>query len=156
MASEQQTSSHDPFTQFWTDLASRMGMAAQPAPPAAGDAMKQMQRVFLDALAKYCDDFMRSPVFLEMMRQHMTNALSFQQQVNQFLTHAQRSAQPGAAAESADLVEMVRGLRDQVERLERKVSAAGGSAKRRTASTASRTLKSASSSKSRKSRRSKK
>ena len=52
----------DPFTQFWSDAMSRMGMAAQPAPPSATDAMKQMQRVFLDALAKYCDDFMRSPM----------------------------------------------------------------------------------------------
>ena len=146
----------DPFTQFWNDAMARMGLGAQPAPPSSGDAMKQMQRVFLDALAKYCDDFMRSPVFLDMMRQHMTNALNFQQQVNQFLTQAQRSAQPGQGAESAELAELVRSLRDQVERLEGKVNSAGGGARRRAPSVTNRTRKSASPSKSGKSRRSRK
>lgn len=119
----------DPFTQFWSDVASRMGLGAQPAPPSTADAMKQMQRVFLDALAKYCDDFMRSPAFLEMMKRQMEGALNFQQQVNQFLTQAQRGATPAAQAESADLVALVRSLRNHVESLERKVEAMSASSR---------------------------
>jgi hypothetical protein len=129
MSPDERTQPADPFTQFWNDLMSRMGMGAQPARPSANDAMKQMQRVFLDALAKYCDDFMRSPAFLDMVKRQMESALSFQQQVNQFLTQAQRSGQPAAQTEAADLVELARGFRNRIERLEQKVEALSASSR---------------------------
>ena len=83
----------DPFRQFWGDFFSRVGMSPSAPSPAqtptpSKEAVQQMQRVFFDALAKYCDDFMRSEQFLQMMKETMDRSLAFKQQVDQFLSQA--------------------------------------------------------------------
>ena len=42
--------------------------------------LKRFQSAFLDAMARYCDEYMRSPQFLAVMKQSMDGALSLRQQ----------------------------------------------------------------------------
>jgi len=133
MAGNDRERTPDPFTQFWGEMVSRMSGVGLPAAPPAdpGPAMKQMQRVFLEALAKYCDEFMRSPQFLEAMKQNMENAMTFRRQVDQFLTQALHGAQAPARGDVEELVALVRNVEERVlarvEELNRKLEAATAS-----------------------------
>jgi hypothetical protein len=109
----------DPLSQFWGDFFTRAGMSppsgasAQSASPSK-EAVQQMQRVFFDALAKYCDDFMRSEQFLTMMKETMDRSLAFKQQVDQFLGQLQRGVQSPAKADMDDLGGLLRSIEERV------------------------------------------
>lgn len=81
----------DPFAKFWADMMGRMGpMAGMGAPQAPQqnqftDLAQQMQRVFFDAWAKYCDEFMRSEQFLKMMKQSVDGAVQLKKQTDEWL-----------------------------------------------------------------------
>ncbi len=142
----------EPFARAWGDFMSQFGMAGAagssneaPTPSWSDEAMKQMQRTFLDALAKYCDEFMRSPQFLNMMKQSMDNALSFKQHVDRFLTEAHRSVHSPSIGDVDDIVGLLRTIEDRViqriDVLETRLRdvegpARGKSAKRKTGSSA--------------------
>lgn len=109
----------DPFSQFWGDFFSRAGMsppsaAAAQTPSPSKEAVQQMQRVFFDALSKYCDDFMRSEQFLKMMKETMDRSLAFKQQVDQFLSQVQRGMQSPAKADIDDLGGLLRSIEERV------------------------------------------
>lgn len=107
----------DPFSQFWGDFFSRAGMspsAAPQAPAPSKEAAQQMQRMFFDAMAKYCDDFMRSEQFLQMMKETMDRSLAFKQQVDQFLSQVQRGMQSPAKADMDDLAGLLRSIEERV------------------------------------------
>src|SRR5262245_33901591 len=124
---------NDPFGQMWTDFFSRMGtvpgmaMPQMPSATASNDALKQMQRVFFDALAKYFDDFMRSEQFLGMMKQTMDRSLAFKQQVDQFLTRLHHGTQSPSSSEMSDIAGILRHIEERLVRrmdaLEDKVAA---------------------------------
>lgn len=101
----------DMFTKFWSDFMSRMAPPGM-APPAgmSQDGTKQMQRIFFDALAKYADDFMRSPQFLEALKQTMDNAMAFRRQLDGFLTTMLKSAQMPTQSDTAYITEMLHGM----------------------------------------------
>lgn len=107
----------DAFAQMWGDFFSRMT-----TPPAAANPIemsKQMQQAFLDALARYCDEFMRSEQFLQMMKQTMDGALAFRRQLDGFLKEAQQSAQAPTRDDVSEAVEAIRGLEERLmQRLE--------------------------------------
>lgn len=120
----------DPFQQFWGDFFSRVGMspaAAPQTPSPSKEAVQQMQRMFFDALAKYCDDFMRSEQFLKMMKETMDRSLAFKQHVDQFLAQLQRGMQAPAKADLDDLGGLLRSIEervlDRLSELELKVAA---------------------------------
>lgn len=129
----------DPLTQFWADLLSRMGMAqpgtggasapAQPAAPTAvpPDVIRQMQRAFFDALAKYFDEYMRSEQFLQLLKESMDRSLQFKQQVDQFLAQLHRGVQSPAKADVDDLAGLLKSIEERLlarlERLEEQVAA---------------------------------
>ena len=94
----------DAFTQFWGDFMSRMGASgfAPPQPQPAPDTMKQMQRMFFDAMAKYADDFMRSPAFLEQLRTTMDNAMTMKKQVDTFIAQSLKAASLPTPEDAAD------------------------------------------------------
>ncbi len=132
MSNNPNTTTDNPFIGFWSDMLSRMGMpagAAQTTPPpkAFSESAKQMQRVFLDALAKYCDDFMHSEQFLKMMKETMDRSLAFKQQVDQFLGKLQQGMQSPARADVDDLAGVLRNIEERVltrlDSLEEKVAA---------------------------------
>ncbi len=107
----------DPFQQFWGDFFSRVGMspsAPPQAPSPSKEAAQQMQRMFFDAMAKYCDDFMRSEQFLKMMKETMDRSLAFKQQVDQFLSQLQRGMQSPAKADMDDLGGLLRSIEERV------------------------------------------
>ena len=64
----------DVFTRAWSDFATQMmqaGMAFTPnkTPP---EAARDMRNTMLSAWSDYCDQFMRSPEFLNMMKQSLS------------------------------------------------------------------------------------
>lgn len=138
MSDNHTQTANDPFTQFWGDMITRMGMPSGGEPgsesggagPMSPEAAKQMQRVFLDALAKYCDDFMRSEQFLAMMKEAMDRSLAFKQQVDQFLTQLHRGVQAPSKTDVDDISGLLRSIEanvlDRLERLESSVAAVEG------------------------------
>lgn len=127
MAQNERVNGSDVFTKFWTDYMSRMGSAGVPMPsmPDSSESARQMQRMLFEAMAKYADDFMRSPQFLEAMKQSLDNALAFRHQINEFLTHALHSAQSPSRSDVDELVALVRNVEerilDRVEAMERRL-----------------------------------
>ncbi|MHC5113024.1 MAG: hypothetical protein ACYTGP_01190 [Planctomycetota bacterium] len=98
------------------------GMGASPF--LTPDALRQFQAAFLQSLASYCEQYMRSPEFLAVMRRSMDNALTFRQQVNEFIDSAASAGfQPpgGRPPDQAVIVDAVREterkLRDHIEQL---------------------------------------
>jgi len=130
----------DPFSRFWLDLMSKMSTAgfgptvATPPGPSQADALKHMRQAFFDAWAHHCDEFLRSPAFLEAMKKSMDNALAFKQQLNEFMTKALHEQQMPARSDTDSILLVLRSLEDRVlkridelsqrvERLESRVSA---------------------------------
>ncbi len=106
----------DPFSAFWTDLMSRMsGMGTgQQGPSAQDEMLRQMRQAFFDSWGMYCEDFMRSPAFLETMKKTMDNALVFRQQMNEFLTRSLHGAQAPARSDTDSILLVLRSLEDRV------------------------------------------
>jgi hypothetical protein len=118
----------DPFTKFWTECVSKMGGAgfAPTTPYVSDDAMQQMRRAFFDAWAKHCDEFMRSPAFLDGMKKSMDGALAFREQLNEFMTKALHGAQAPARSDTDSIMLVLRSLEervlDRLDRLEERVA----------------------------------
>jgi hypothetical protein len=83
------------WTSAWFDFVRRMaaaGFSVTPdinSPPAAA---KQVRNAFLQAMSASCDDYLRSPEFLRMMKASMDNAITFRAQLNEWLARAYREA----------------------------------------------------------------
>lgn len=91
------------FTRLWTDFASKMaaaGMSYTPdqAPPEASRAMRD---AMLGAMGEACDQYMRSPEFLGVMRTSMQEAIALRKQLNDFLGQMQHEMQ-GASRQDMD------------------------------------------------------
>lgn len=89
---------------------SQAGAAGFPVGAAQQDGSKHMQRIFLDAMAKYCDDFMRSPQFLQALKQTMDNAMAFKQQMDGMMTQALRGAQVATQKDAEYSAELLHGF----------------------------------------------
>lgn len=106
----------DMFTRMWADLASKMAMsgfsvASGSTPP---EAARQMRGTFFKTMAEYADEYMRSPQFLDNMRQSMDGALKLRKQVNEFLTEVQHEFQAPARS---DIDSLMLGLRHMETRV---------------------------------------
>lgn len=121
----------DPFSKFWMDCLSKMASAgfAPPSSPATGssdEAVKQMRRAFFDSWAQYCEEFMRSPAFLEGMKRAMDSSLAFREQLNEFMTRALHEGQIPARSDTDSILVVLRSLEDRVldrlDRLEKRVA----------------------------------
>lgn len=116
----------EPFLQFWQDAMSRMTGGATPATAPSNDVLQAMRRTFFDAMARLCDDYLRSPQFLEMMKQSMDHALAFRRQLNQFLTSALQAAQMPTQEDLGEIREALQSIQDgllqRVEDLSRRVN----------------------------------
>lgn len=152
----QAASAFDPasFQKIWMDTIAKMGVslppaaAASPASAPSAEAMnqwaKQMQKAWLDAMSKWCDEYMRSPQFLEQMKSSMEQTLAFRRQMEDFIGKASNQAFSGSfMPSSADLLKALKDmetrlaarvddLSDRVETLEsgRKAPAAASSARK--------------------------
>ncbi|MFO0972257.1 MAG: hypothetical protein U1A27_02295 [Phycisphaerae bacterium] len=121
----------EPMFKFWQDLMARMPTGGfVPGQMPGPEAFQQGRRVFFDALAAYCDEFMRSPQFLEGMKQTMAQSLAFRKQLNEFITSAMHAVQMPTAEDMGEVLSTLRAIEstllqrveeiaDRLERLER-------------------------------------
>ncbi len=118
----------DPFSKFWMDCMAKFAGAGftPPATPSSEEAMKHMRRAFFDSWAQHCEEFMRSPAFLEGMKRSMDNALAFREQLNEFLTKALHEGQAPARSDTDSIMLVLRSFEDRVldrlDRLEKRVT----------------------------------
>lgn len=114
-------------SKMWTEFANKAFAAATSVPPGTTppDAARQFRSAFLHAWAAYCDEFMRSSEFLELMKQSMRNAIEFRQQLNQFLGRMHHEFQGTSRQDVDQLMLAIRHveqrLTDSMDRLSARV-----------------------------------
>jgi hypothetical protein len=92
------------FMRMWSDMAAKMMQTQMPEPPrTSADAMRETRSAMLDTWAEAWDQFLRSPQFLEMMRQSMAGSVQWRQQINDFLGNLQHQFQ-GVSRQDIDQV----------------------------------------------------
>ncbi|MBL9148797.1 MAG: hypothetical protein JNM94_08910 [Phycisphaerae bacterium] len=141
----------DPVTGFWRDMWARYAAAAgsMPGMGAAGgatgdspfgqgaffspDAMRRMQNSYFEAMAKYAEDYMKTPQFLESMKRSMDQALAFRQQMDGFLKSNMASAfEAASGGANTEVLGAIRQLSARIDErltnLEARLSALEGAA----------------------------
>jgi hypothetical protein len=91
--------------QFWIDFSSKLasaGAALNPFDPPTDNARK-MRTALFTAMSESADQFMRSPQFLEFVKQSSDVQTDFRAKLNEFLTAARHDSQ-GVAREDIDSV----------------------------------------------------
>lgn len=114
------------FGQLWVDFLSRAAAAGAGAASSGAvlgaspaEASRQVRTAVLDSITQQTDQFLRSPQFLEAMKQAMTAGLKAQKQYQDFLTALRHQTQ-GLAVQDVDaLMVLMRMLESRVlDRLE--------------------------------------
>jgi hypothetical protein len=95
----------DAFQKIWTESFTKMlqlggTFSPEGAPP---EFARQLRASILQAMAKSWDEFLRSPQFLEGMKQWMDGAITFRKLSNDFLTRTRHEEQ-SLAREDLDTV----------------------------------------------------
>jgi hypothetical protein len=138
------------FFSFWTqwmEQSARGTQAVLEAMQAAGEP-EQLQRRWLDAVARSIEDFMRTPVFMEAMRQNLKMATDLKRMQDQAVQDTARHfGQPLATditglferlnSTEQTIVTRLRAIEDRLKALETKVSAPAASGHRGSSSRAS-------------------
>ena len=98
------------FARLWTDLAGKMSMAGLSFTPGASppEAARQVRGAMFDAMSKYFDEYMRSPQFMESMKQSLDASMAFRRQCQEFLTQMHHEAQTPAREDIDSLMVTVR------------------------------------------------
>ena len=114
------------FVELWTEMATKMaaaGMAVSPdsAPP---QAAREARAAIFQTMSKHAEEAMRSPQFLEMMKQSLDGSLQFREQLNDFLTRLHHQLQ-GVARQDIDSVlagihQLERRVLDRLEGLDKR------------------------------------
>ncbi len=83
------------FQKIWTESMSRMMQAAFTITPNSPppEVLRQIRSGIFQALAQSWDEFMRSPQFLEGMREWMENAIAFRKMSNDFMAKVRNTMQ---------------------------------------------------------------
>ena len=83
------------FQRIWVDSASKIMQAAFTAGPnsAPPEILKQIRGGIFQALAESWEEFMRSPQFLEGMKQWMESAINFRKLSNDFMSKVRNEMQ---------------------------------------------------------------
>ena len=122
--------------ELWGEMASRMASAAmsvnpQSAPP---EAIKQVRAAVFQAMSQFADQFMRSPEFLQSMKQSFDSGMQFREQLNEILTRMHHEVQ-GVARQDIDsvlkgvhqlesrLVDRMEDIARQLERISKRLDA---------------------------------
>lgn len=93
--SEQSAESGAAFQRIWTETATKLfqaSLASTPYPPPP-EVLRQIRSGIFQALAQSWEEFMRSPQFLENMRQWMDNAISFRKMTTEFMGRVRNEVQ---------------------------------------------------------------
>lgn len=107
------------FQKVWMETLSKMGLGGPPAGSGGAEAMnewgKQMQRAYLDAMAKWSDEYMRSPQFLEQLKSSMEQTLAFRKQMEEFIGKASNQAFSGSLMPGpADVLKAVKDMESRM------------------------------------------
>lgn len=83
------------FQKLWIETMSRLTEAALALSPnsSAPDLIRQARAAIFEALATSWDEFMRSPKFLEAVRQWMENAITYRKLSNDFMARVRTELQ---------------------------------------------------------------
>jgi hypothetical protein len=86
------------FARLWTDFAGKMAMSGLSFTPGAAppEAARQVRGAMFDGMTKYFDEYMRSPQFLESMKQSLDASMAFRKQFQDFFTQMHHEAQSPA------------------------------------------------------------
>jgi hypothetical protein len=104
---EDPTPDYQQLMRTWFEFVSKMTSAvasAAGAPPPAG-AARQLRDLYFQNLGRSLEEFMRSPPFLEMMKQSTDSAVALRQQTNELLANTHH-AMGGVARQDIDAVLM--------------------------------------------------
>ena len=121
---------------LWLELMMKMmagGVTADPnAPPA--ESARRLRDVSLEALGQQADKYMRSPQFLEFIKQSLDAQIAMRRQLNEFFTEAHHGVQ-GVAKQDVDhilqsvrhmetrVLDRVEGLCDRLDQVTRRLDA---------------------------------
>ena len=117
------------FAKMWTEFMTNMakqGMAFGTEGPSPG-AAKAYRDAMLQMMSEWCEQYMRSPEFIEMMKESMSASIELRRQMNEFLGKAQHEFQ-GTSRQDVDLLmagiqRLENRLTDAFERLDQRISA---------------------------------
>jgi hypothetical protein len=122
---ESKTEAATDFLKGWAESFSRILQSAcnftpDNLPP---EVLRQMRAGILEALAKSWEEFLRSPQFLEGMKQMMDNAVAFRQMSGDFFTRIRRETQ---GINREDLDDILLAVREMETRLTRRMDELAG------------------------------
>ena len=114
----------DVFARMWMNFAGEMakaGFATMSPDQTPPDATREMRSAFFKAMSDYGEQYMRSPQFLETMKQSMAGAIEYRKQLNEFLGRIQHEFQATSRQDVDQLMLVMRHLEqrmtDGMERL---------------------------------------
>lgn len=123
------------FGKMWMDFASKMASAAMNVQPASAppDIARQMRDMLFSNMSQNTEQYLRSPQFLEMLKQQMDATISFREQINDALTRMHHQTQ-GVARQDVDnlmlsmrhmetrVLDRLEEITDRLDRITRKLS----------------------------------
>jgi hypothetical protein len=100
---------------MWSDCMTRM-MQAAPNPPESTppEAMRRMRATMLDTWAEWWDQWLRSPQFLEMMKQSMAGSVQARKEVNDLLGQMHHEFQGPSRQDIDQLMLTIRRMEQRV------------------------------------------
>jgi hypothetical protein len=119
----------DMFTRMWSDFGEKMMRNGMAFPPTqnAPEAAREMRNTMFKAWSDYCDQFMRSQEFLEMMQQSLSASVTARKQLNEFLGQVQHEMQSVSRQDVDQIMlalrHMERRMVDGMERLSEQLDA---------------------------------
>ena len=104
------------FQKIWAESLTKLMQTAMTFGPdsAPREVLQQIRGGIFQALAKAWEEFMRSPQFLDSMRQWMESAVTFRKMTNDFLSKARNDMQ---APSRQDIDTVILALRHMEKRL---------------------------------------
>jgi len=113
---EQFTEQAAAFQKMWTESMSKLMQTAFTVSPNSPppELLKQIRCGIFEALAKSWDEFMRSPQFLESMKQWMENAIAFRKMSNDFLGKVRNEMQAPSREDMDSILLAVRHMETRV------------------------------------------
>lgn len=112
------------FQKIWTDTFAKLMQSAilpgQPFPPP--EMARHMRGAVFDALTQSWDEFMRSPQFLQTMKQWMDQAIKFRKMSNDFMSKVRTELQAPTRDDVEAVAFAVRGIEKRMEALSNELS----------------------------------
>jgi hypothetical protein len=117
------------FQKIWTESATRMFQAAFTASPESPppEVLRQIRGGIFSALAQSWDEFMRSPQFLQGMKEWMEQAINFRKLSNDWMAKLRNDLQAPSKEDTDTVMVTIRHMEkrvlDRLDRLAAEISA---------------------------------